>query len=120
MPNAPLRPCLASGCPTLVHSGRCDKHGGQRQPWQPNPHVVQRLRGRANQRRREALFQREPLCRACAKQGRVTVATIRDHITPLAEGGQEGTIENEQPLCQTCSDIKTKQEAQRGQGRRAS
>jgi 5-methylcytosine-specific restriction endonuclease McrA len=46
----------------------------------------------------------------------VRLATIRDHIVPLAEGGQD--IEsNVQPLCQTCSDIKTQAEAARGRHR---
>lgn len=112
-----LRPCLTERCPILVESGRCDAHGGPGKPWTPKPakvHATPRLRGRANQERRAALFAREPLCRECAKQGKVTVATIRDHIIPLAEGGSEGTIENEQPLCQACSDIKTQAESARG------
>ena len=49
-----------------------------------------------------------PLCVECAKRGRVTVATIRDHIIPLAEGGED-VPENTQPF-------KTKAESARGRG----
>ncbi len=112
---AGLRPCQ-HGCPILVRSGHCDAHGGPGTPWRRSSTQVAtpRLRGTANQARRRRVFQREPLCRECAKAGRTTVATIRDHIIPLAEGGAEGTDENEQPLCQACSDAKTANEAKRG------
>jgi 5-methylcytosine-specific restriction protein A len=122
---AGLRPCLGQDgvrCPVLVPShppgNRCAAHGGEPKSWtkraKPDVVATPRLRGRANQRRRANLFAREPLCRECAKQGRVTIATIRDHIVPLGEGGAEGVDENEQPLCQSCSDIKTAAESARG------
>jgi 5-methylcytosine-specific restriction protein A len=50
------------------------------------------------------------------RAGKRTLATIRDHIVPLAEGGQD-TETNAQPLCQACSDTKTYAEAQRGRRR---
>jgi 5-methylcytosine-specific restriction endonuclease McrA len=31
---------------------------------------------------REAQLQREPLCRMCAQEGRITPATVADHIEP--------------------------------------
>ena len=65
---------------------------------------------------RRALFDREPLCRVCAAQGRVTLAVIRDHIRNLEEGGTEDEA-NCQPLCQACSDTKTHGESMRGQRR---
>lgn len=74
---------------------------------------MRRITGRALQAMRARLFKREPLCRACRKQGRVTLATIRDHVVPLAEGGVDDET-NEQPLCQVCSDEKTSEEAKRG------
>jgi 5-methylcytosine-specific restriction protein A len=59
------------------------------------------------------LFRAEPWCRACKAKGLLSLATIRDHITPLAEGGPDVTS-NTQPLCQACSDAKTRQESKRG------
>jgi 5-methylcytosine-specific restriction protein A len=74
------------------------------------------VRGRALQRRRAILFTREPWCRICRDAGRWTLATIRDHIVPLAEGGTDDET-NEQPLCRRCSDQKTAEEARRGRDR---
>lgn len=65
---------------------------------------------------RASLLRRCPLCVVCTQQGRVTVATIRDHVIPLAEGGADDET-NEQALCQTCSDVKTQEEARRGLAR---
>ena len=119
MPTAPKRPCPHPNCPALVTSGRCDAHGGQAPAhrWSTNRRQdVTRLRGRANQERRARLFAREPLCRACSAQGRVTAATIADHVIPLAEGGRDDDA-NLQPLCQLHSDQKTNQESTRGRAR---
>jgi 5-methylcytosine-specific restriction protein A len=87
----------------------------ERQAWQPSPLTPKRKAGRWLQRERAALFQREPLCRECAKVGRTSVAMIRDHITPLFEGGKD-VESNIQPLCQRCSDAKTAAESNRGRG----
>jgi 5-methylcytosine-specific restriction enzyme A len=46
----------------------------------------------------------------------ISLAVIRDHIIPLAEGGaDDGT--NTQAVCQSCSDAKTSREATRGRQR---
>jgi 5-methylcytosine-specific restriction protein A len=65
---------------------------------------------------RGRLFSRQPLCVQCKAQGLATVATIRDHVIPLAEGGLDDET-NEQALCQSCSDTKTDEEARRGRRR---
>jgi|KBSSwiStaDraftv2_1062776.scaffolds.fasta_scaffold09316_4 HNH endonuclease. len=78
---------------------------------------VQRIRGRELQRRRVRLFARQPWCVACLTVGRQTRATIRDHTIPLAEGGLDDET-NEQGLCQSCSDTKTREESKRGGRRR--
>lgn len=72
-----------------------------------------RIRGRKLQTLRAQLFAQEPFCRACATRSLEVLATVRDHIIPLAEGGTDDPS-NIQPLCQDCSDAKTKQEAKRG------
>lgn len=63
-----------------------------------------RIRGRRLQREREALFAEQPLCVRCLAKTprRVTVATQRDHIVALANGGED-TPENTQPLCAECN-----------------
>jgi 5-methylcytosine-specific restriction protein A len=48
--------------------------------------------------------------------GRRTLATIRDHIVNVEEGGGEDAA-NIQPLCEACHKSKTHQESARGRGR---
>jgi len=87
--------------------------GAKRKPWQGNNAAKRRLTGRTLQRERERLFAMDPLCVECRKHGRTTAATIRDHIIPLAFGGED-TRENTQGLCGPCHDEKTKAEAVQG------
>jgi 5-methylcytosine-specific restriction protein A len=79
---------------------------------------VKRVTGRRLQAMRAKLFARQPLCVLCLIQDRVTPATQRDHIIPLAEGGLDDET-NEQALCDDCHDAKSIGEAQRGRRRRA-
>lgn len=113
MPTAALRPCPVQRCPNLVRSGRCEAHGGERKAWRSQAPPPERLRGRANQKARIALFAREPLCRPCSEAGRTRLATIRDHVIPLTQGGTE-TTDNEQPICADCHQVKTQREAEHG------
>lgn len=76
------------------------------------------MRGRKLQQARQRLFAEQPLCVLCLQQGRYALATIRDHIVPLAEGGVDDDT-NVQGLCNDCSDTKTRQEAKRGLSRLA-
>jgi 5-methylcytosine-specific restriction protein A len=108
MALAPPRPCSHPKCPNLD----CQEH--QVDAWRTHERPeVTRIRGRELQRRRARLFARERWCRTCAQDGRRTLATVRDHIVPLAEGGTEDE-QNIQPLCLDCSDLKTERESRRG------
>jgi 5-methylcytosine-specific restriction protein A len=49
----------------------------------------------------------------CEAAGRVTLATQRDHIKPLAEGGADDQS-NEQGLCHACHEGKSEAERLRG------
>lgn len=57
----------------------------------------------------------EPLCRHCQEKGRVTAATVPDHIIPLAFGGTDED-DNIQCLCDDCHAIKTAAEGAATQG----
>ena len=76
---------------------------------------TQRGYGWQHQKARAQLLRDERLCRNCAKHGRVTEATIADHIIPLAETGLQAPSEL-QPLCRACHDEKSLSEARRGRG----
>lgn len=113
MPSAAPRPCTHPGCGVLVRdgTGRCPKH--QKQSWSKKPTAAKRITGRRLQQLRQQLFEREPLCRPCYRQGVVKLATMRDHIVPLEEGGKD-VEENVQPICDDCHDAKSKAERARG------
>lgn len=84
------------------------------EPWShKGKTTTQRGYGWKHQKARKALLNDEPLCRECTKHKRVNIATIADHIVPLAEGGAQGRA-NLQPLCTDCSNAKTLREAKRG------
>lgn len=116
MPISAPKPCGHAGCGKLVRdgSGRCDKH--QSTAWVKKPMATKRTTGRKLQAMRAALFQAQPLCVMCEAQGRVTLATQRDHIVPLAEGGQD-TADNTQGLCEPCHEGKSLAERLRAQKR---
>jgi 5-methylcytosine-specific restriction protein A len=103
MPMAPPRACATCGQPGCVQHRR--PAWGHAQP-------VARVRGRRLQQLRYQLFRGQPFCARC----HVAVATIRDHVVPLAEGGSD-LESNTQGLCQACSDAKTQTEARRGMAR---
>lgn len=117
MPLAPARPCR--GCGKAVRADYCDtcQQGRPRHQWDAGRRTpVHRMRGRKLQKARHRLFAQQPLCVLCLAQGRTTLATIRDHVTPLAEGGADDET-NEQPVCQDCHDAKSAEESKRGQQR---
>lgn len=109
MPYAPKRPCRYPGCPNLCERGQvyCPDHI----QWSGD-----RIRGGAdargyNARWRQArlLFLRKhPLCAQCQREGRITPATVVDHIIPHRGDQQLFWDEsNWQPLCKSCHDKKT-------------
>ena len=116
MPTAAPRPCTHPGCGILVRdgSGRCAKH--PKQAWSKPVTATKRTTGRKLQAMREALFMRSPCCVECEKLARVTLATQRDHIIPLAEGGEDNDS-NTQALCYECHEEKSKAESARGVAR---
>lgn len=120
MTRAAPKPCAHSGCSELVFDGGgwCAKH--KRAAWSYKRETpVKRITGRRLQRMRAELFRDKPLCAKCLEQGLIVLATERDHIVPLFEGGTDER-NNIQALCAACHEAKTKAEAlraRRGGGR---
>ena len=108
MPKAPKRPCRYPDCPNLCDKGvYCSQH---------MQFSSDRMRGSAESRgydarwrkARTAFLQRNPLCNECMKRGRITPATVVDHIIP--HRGDRKLFwdeQNWQPLCKSCHDRKT-------------
>ena len=118
MPPRSYKPCSYPGCGNLTKdkSGRCSQH--PKVPWERHAgNAVVRKRGTTLIRLRRKLFARDPLCAMCKAAGRVTLATVRDHVVPLQEGGADDES-NVQGLCATCHDQKSLTERQRGLARR--
>lgn len=95
-------------------SNRCSKH--QREAWAKKPTATKRTTGRKLQAMRAALFRRQPLCPECTKLGLVVLATQRDHIVSLEEGGADDDT-NTQGLCQEHHDAKSLAERLRARRR---
>ena len=109
MPYKPRRPCRYPGCPGFAEQGQvfCKDHV----VWSGD-----RLRGSADargynaewRRARLAFLKRHPLCVECQKEGKLTPATVVDHIIP--HRGDRKLFwdqSNWQPLCKECHDWKT-------------
>lgn len=56
--------------------------------------------------RKRRLARTKGLCEHCLKVGKTRLATIVNHIIPLAHGGQD-VDENTENLCKSCDDIVT-------------
>jgi shikimate kinase len=72
--------------------------------------MTERVRGRKLQERRSLYFKMYPLCAACQRLGRVTVADELDHIKPLHTGGSDDP-DNWQGLCKPCHSAKSAAES---------
>lgn len=71
--------------------------------------MAERLRGRrAVEQRKRRLLRSNGLCEMCLPK-RVTIATVVDHIKPLALGGSDEDS-NTQNLCTSCHDLKTRED----------
>jgi 5-methylcytosine-specific restriction protein A len=70
------------------------------------PQEPERLRGRKAVERRKRWLELHPLCVECESKGRVTAATVPDHIVALVNGGEDNEG-NLQSLCEDCHRIKT-------------
>ena len=108
MPRTPRRPCRFPGCPNLCESGvYCREH---------RQYSTDRVRGGADargynaewRRARKTFLQKHPLCAECRKNGRLTPATVVDHIIPHRGDRKLFWDENNwQSLCKDCHDRKT-------------
>lgn len=118
MPVSAPKPCRHPGCGHLVRdgSGFCPDHKRAR----PGS-FADKSRGTRHQRGygaawdalRKVVMQRDAgLCQPCRGDGRVTLATMVDHIKPRAEGGTDD-LDNLQAICRECHARKTDVEKNR-------
>lgn len=107
MPFAARRPCTWPGCGALVQQGsRCDQH--RRLQEQQRGTARERGYTSAWEKARAAYLMQHPLCKHCDEQGKVTAASVVDHVVPhRGDRTLFWDSGNWQPLCKRCHDRKT-------------
>ena len=88
--------------------------------WREGKTTAERGYGGRWQRARLSYLAKHPLCRMCEAQGKVTAATVVDHI--VDHRGEQtlfwDSSGNWQPLCKPCHSAKTAADGGIGAGRR--
>ncbi|MDD5268407.1 MAG: HNH endonuclease [Methylococcales bacterium] len=115
MPRRAKTPCRHSGCAALLDQpGFCDKHRRetfkrQRQTMTPDKAEHDRFYHRVAWKKVRALqLQIEPLCRECRKVGKLTAATVVDHIIERSKGGGDYDLGNLRSVCVSCHNAITR------------
>jgi 5-methylcytosine-specific restriction enzyme A len=117
MPIAPPKPCNRMGCAALVRSPDryCETHRLDRQRQQTAARRADPIRrermdfysSSAWRRCRASYLGTNPLCTACKGEGRLTPATVVDHVVEIKQGGDRFDPANLQGLCASCHARKT-------------
>ena len=110
MPTKAKQPCHHGGCHTLTTEAYCPQHKTQHAKEVDSRRGSAAKRGydRRWQKARAVWLRHHPLCVECERQGRLTSATVVDHITPhRGDQGLFWDFDNWQSLCKPCHDRKT-------------
>lgn len=118
MPRSAPTPCRAHGCKALVADGGgfCAVHRGlahkvYNKKRRENPDTHDKFYSSARWKEVRAGQLREfPLCTMCKANGKVTAATVVDHVKPIRQGGERYEHSNLQSLCWSCHSSKTRLE----------
>ena len=105
-PKRPLKPCRHPGCPKLTEGRYCEEH--KKLYVKERDSSAGRGYGSRWRAARNRYLKANPLCVRCRKQGKLTKATVVDHIVP--HRGDRTLFWDEsnwQPLCKRCHDKKT-------------
>ena len=78
MPRKPKRPCRYPGCPNLSDGVYCEVH----RALFARENAASRGYGSQWRTARARFLRSHPLCAECMKQGKLTPATVVDHIIP--------------------------------------
>lgn len=104
MPRKPKKPCRHPGCPNLSDGVCCEIHRAQ----YARESAAERGYDKKWEKARKVFLRKYPLCVVCMKEGKLTPATVVDHIIP--HRGDKRLFWDEgnwQPLCKTHHDKKT-------------
>ncbi|GEO27037.1 hypothetical protein AAC03nite_28220 [Alicyclobacillus acidoterrestris] len=112
MPSKPMKPCSKPGCAALTRERYCDDH--KQDAWKYDTErksSAQRGYDSRWRKARLAYLKKHPLCVECEREGRLTPATVVDHIVP--HKGDKALFwdsANWQPMCKPHHDAKTARE----------
>jgi 5-methylcytosine-specific restriction enzyme A len=112
MPVKPLKPCNKQGCPNLTRERYCDDHKQLARTYDNNRGTAAQ-RGYNSKWRKARLgyLKKHPLCVQCECEGKLTPATVVDHIIPHKGDKQLFWDKNNwQSLCAHHHSIKTAKE----------
>jgi 5-methylcytosine-specific restriction protein A len=117
MPWAAKKPCANFGCPALVDRSErfCEAHRKQyardnTRARRADPEKRERLNfysSSAWRGLRAVHLGNHPLCVHCEREGRITPATVVDHIVEIKQGGGRLDPSNLQSLCASHHATKT-------------
>lgn len=106
MPYKPKHPCSYPGCPALTDRQYCPVHKkltdalyDKYQRYKPSREFYN---SKEWKKKRADFLIEHPFCEECRREGRLTAATVVDHITPIRMGGAELDDNNLQALCASC------------------
>ena len=113
MPIRAKSPCRLPGCRALVDKpGYCPAHAKksraflykqQKSAMTEDAKELKRFYDRVAWKKVRALqLQLEPLCRECRKIGKLTAATVVDHIIERSKGGADYDHNNLRSVCAPC------------------
>lgn len=113
----PKRPCSYPGCPKLVDGQYCEEHkklsDSQYNKYGRNK-IAQGFYDSAEWKlTRKRKLTANPVCEECYSLGKITKATMVDHITPISQGGSPLGLDNLQSLCYQCHSTKSAKEGSR-------
>ena len=115
MPTAPLNTeCKEYRCRNrkTTRSAYCTEHGGgQTDKAKANSKLYSQV---AWSKIRTRQLSRQPLCARCYSEGKVTAATVVDHVFPHRRDADAFKVNLFQSLCAPCHSLKT-QDENRGQ-----
>lgn len=119
MPHSPRRPCRIQGCRLFCEPGSqyCEEHRKEIEK-DYNEHTRDKdaqafYDSPAWRAVRRQKLREQPCCEECLRQGKITPATLVDHIVPIRQGGARLDFRNLQSLCQPCHSAKSIKEGSR-------
>ena len=114
MPYRPKKPCAYPGCPRLTDGKYCEEHQKLMQKEYNQTRPTQGFYNSKEWRKKRADFLIDhPFCVECYRHGRLSKATIVDHIIPIRQGGLALEDSNLQALCWSCHSRKSIEEGSR-------